>query len=87
MNDDTDDVVRVEFRTAVEVARTALADFNAHPLVPSKRGGPRRNPAFLTWREASSIALRWHALLPRERKSPDDELARLLGEWPRVRWG
>jgi uncharacterized protein (DUF736 family) len=73
--------IETEFNTAVATARHALERFNAEPMVPSKRGGPRVSPWFRVWVQSSEIAQRWHRQLARERDDPsiDDELDRLLG--------
>lgn len=44
------DDAQIEFKTNVEVARTALATWQAKPT--------REN--FLTYRDASEIAVKWH---------------------------
>jgi hypothetical protein len=73
--------VETEFQSAIAVARHALEQFNAEPLVESKRGGPRTSPWFRVWVQASEVARRWHKQLP-EKPPPtiDEELDRLLGE-------
>ena len=74
--------VETEFQSAIATAREALEQFNAEPLVESKRGGPRLSPWFRVWVQASEVAQRWHRQLASERDEPsiDDELDRLLGK-------
>jgi hypothetical protein len=74
--------IETEFNTAVATARSALEQFNAEPLVSSKRGGPRLSPWWRVWVQASEVAQRWHRQLQSERAEPtiDDELDRLLGK-------
>jgi hypothetical protein len=56
------DEIKIEFDSAVAVARHALAEFRRQPLVPSKRGGPRLSP----W---------WASRRQRERMSEDAKFA------------
>jgi hypothetical protein len=73
--------IKTEFDAAVAAARHALEQFNAEPLVASKRGGPRLSPWWRVWVQASEVAQRWHRQLQAEPEpSIDDELDRLLGE-------
>lgn len=71
-----------EFQAALATARHALREFNAEPLVTSKRGGPRLSPWFRTWVQSSEIAARWHRQLELDKPEPsiDDEIDRLLSE-------
>ena len=71
--------IEIEFQTAIGTARHALEQFNAEPLVDSKRGGPRLSPWFRVWIQASEIAQRWHRQRELEPEpSIDDEIDRLL---------
>jgi hypothetical protein len=77
--------IETEFETAIGTARHALEQFNAEPLVESKRGGPRLSPWWRVWVQASEVAQRWHRQLEREKseaeaESVDDVLDRILGE-------
>jgi hypothetical protein len=45
-----------EFHAALATARHALERFNAEPLVPAKRGGPRLSPWFRSCVQASEVA-------------------------------
>ena len=71
--------IQAEFEAAVATARHALEQFNAEPLIDSKRGGPRLSPWFRVWRDASEVAQRWHRQL-REQPEPevDDIIDRIL---------
>jgi hypothetical protein len=72
-----------EFQAALATARHALDRFNAQPLEPSKRGGPRLSPWWRVWVQASEVAQRWHRQRiaePNRTESNDDELDRLLSE-------
>ena len=71
---------QTEFQAALATARYALAQFNAEPLVASKRGGPRLSPWFRTWVQASEVAQRWHRQLDKSEPSIHDEIDRLLAE-------
>lgn len=72
--------VETEFQSAIATARYALQQFNAEPLVESKRGGPRLSPWFRVWVQASEVAQRCHRQRePQRPRSIDDELDRLLG--------
>ncbi len=79
--------VETEFASALATARHALEQFNAEPMVPSKRGGPRLSPWFRMWVQASEVAQRWHRQL-RPTRGPDylaptsleAELDRLIDE-------
>ena len=72
--------IRVELDAALVTARHALEQFNAEPMVASKRGGPRLSPWFRVWVQASEVAQRWHRQLEREKPEPsiDEEIDRLL---------
>lgn len=70
--------IKTEFETAVVTARNALEQFNAEPLVPSKRGGPRLSPWWRVWVQASDVAQRRHRCLDRE---PDHHGAVLALRW------
>jgi uncharacterized protein (DUF736 family) len=74
--------IQAERDSAIATARHALQQFNAEPLVPAKRGGPRLSPWFRVWVQASEVAARWHRQLELEKPEPsiDEELDRLLGE-------
>jgi hypothetical protein len=74
--------IDTEFNTAVATARHALEQFNAEPLVASKRGGPRLSPWFRVWVQSSEIAQRWCRQLARPdlMLSIDDEIDRILRE-------
>jgi uncharacterized protein (DUF736 family) len=74
--------IQTELDSAIATARRALEQFNAEPLVPAKRGGPRLSPWFRVWVQASEVAARWHRQVELEKPEPsiDDELDRLLGE-------
>ena len=52
--------VETEFQSALATARHALEQFNAEPVVPSKRGGPRLSPWWRVYVQASEVAQRWH---------------------------
>ena len=71
-----------EFKSALATARHALEQFNAAPLVESKRGGPRLSPWFRVWVQGSEVAQRWHRQLQSEGAEPtiDEELDRILGK-------
>ena len=75
-----------EYESAIAVARHALEQFNAEPLVASTRGGPRLSPWWRGWVPASEVAPRWHRQLERckpEHTGPwahDPDLDRLLDE-------
>jgi hypothetical protein len=73
---------QTERDSAIATARHALQQFNAEPLVPAKRGGPRLSPWFRVWVQASEVAARWHRQLELEKPEPsiDEELDRILGE-------
>jgi hypothetical protein len=72
--------IRTEFDEALATARHALEQFNAEPLVESKRGGPRLSPWFRVWVQASEIAQRWHRQLREEPEpSVDETIERILG--------
>jgi hypothetical protein len=73
--------IQAEFDTAIATARHALEQFNAEPLVASKRGGPRLSPWWRVWVQASEVAQRWHRQLEQSKPEPtiDEELDRLLG--------
>jgi hypothetical protein len=73
---------QTEFQTAIATARHALEQFNAEPLVASKRGGPRLSPWWRVWVQSSEVAQRWHRQLELEKSEPsiDEELDRILGE-------
>jgi hypothetical protein len=49
-----------EFQAAIATARHALEQFNAEPLIASKRGGPRLSPWWRVWVQASEVGQRWH---------------------------
>ena len=51
---------QMECQAAPTVARDALEQFHAEPMVESKRGGPRLNPWWRVYVQASGIAARWH---------------------------
>jgi hypothetical protein len=75
---------RAEFRAAIDIARHALEQFNAEPLIASKRGGPRLSPWFRTWVQASEVAQRWHRQVEREQANPgqnevDEVIDEILG--------
>ena len=74
--------IQAELDSAIVTARHALEQFNAAPVVPAKRGGPRLSPWFRVWVQASEVAARWHRQLELEKPEPsiDDEIDRLLGE-------
>ena len=74
--------VQTEFEAALATARHALEQFNAEPMVLSKRGGPRTSPWFRCWKEASEVAQRWHRQLELDKPEPsiDDEIDRLLAD-------
>jgi hypothetical protein len=74
--------IRAELDAALATARHALEQFNAEPIVASKRGGPRLSPWFRVWVQASEVAQRWHRQLQLEKPEPtiDEELDRLLGK-------
>ena len=75
--------VVTEFRSAVQVARHALDQFNAEPPIDSKRGGPRLSPWWRVWVQASEVAQRWHRQLEQETKSQqslDDTIDGLLSD-------
>ena len=73
------DEVETEFQSAIAVARHALAQFNAEPMVESKRGGPRLSPWFRTWVQASEVAQRWHRQRePQPPASIEETIDRLL---------
>ena len=73
--------IETEFNTAIATARDALEQFNAEPMVESKRGGPRLSPWWRVWVQASEVAQRWHRQLGQRQPEPsiDSELDRLLG--------
>jgi hypothetical protein len=73
---------QVELDAALATARHALNEFNAGPMVASKRGGPRLSPWFRVWVQASEVAQRWHRQLVSEGTEPtiDEELDRILGK-------
>ena len=81
MNGTTVDV-ETEFQSAITTARHALEQFNAEPLVESKRGGPRLSPWWRVWVQSSEVAQRWHRQLVQQRDDPtiDEEIDRLLGK-------
>jgi hypothetical protein len=69
-----------ELQSALATARHALEQFNAEPLVASKRGGPRISPWFRVWVQASEVAQRWHRQRHHDPEpSMDDALDRILG--------
>jgi hypothetical protein len=70
---------QTEFQTALATARDALEQFNAEPLVASKRGGPRLSPWWRVWVQASEVAQRCHRQLDRDMPEPSiqDEIDRL----------
>jgi hypothetical protein len=69
----------IEFESALSTARHALEQFNAEPLVASKRGGPRLSPWWRVWVQAQEVAQRWHRRLEREtEQSLDDVIEQLL---------
>ena len=74
--------MKTEFDMAIATARHALEQFNAEPLVESKRGGPRLSPWWRVWRDAEEVAQRWQRQLGRQVDEPsiDDELDRILGK-------
>ena len=51
---------QMECEAALTTARHALEQFNAEPMVASKRGGPRLSPWWRVYVQASGIAARWH---------------------------
>lgn len=62
---------RIEFETAVEVSRDALADYKADPTAAK----------FRIWRDSSEVAIKWcraQRLNGSETSSTDDELEKLL---------
>jgi cell division septum initiation protein DivIVA len=65
---------QTEFQRALATARHALEQFNAEPLVASKRGGPRLSPWFRVWVQASEVAQRWHR---QQSRRPDPTLGDL----------
>ena len=73
---------QIEFQTALATARDALEQFDAEPLVESKRGGPRLSPWWRVWVQASEVAQRWHRQLDRDKPAPSiqDEIDRLLAD-------
>ncbi len=83
--------VETEFQSAVTTARHALEQFNAEPMVASKRGGPRLSPWFRVWVQASEVAQRWHRQRePQPDPSIEETIDRLLapeGEGPRAEGG
>ena len=73
--------IKIEFETAVETANHALEQFNAEPLIPSKRGGPRLSPWWRVYVQASEVAVRWHRQLREEpEESMEDAIDRILSE-------
>jgi hypothetical protein len=71
--------IQGEFEAALATARHALEQFNAEPLIDSKRGGPRLSPWFRVWRDSSEVAQRWHRQLQEEPEpSLDDTIDRIL---------
>jgi hypothetical protein len=80
--------IKTEFEAAVATARHALEQFNAEPLVSSKRGGPRPSPWWRVYVQASEVAQRWLRRLEAEPEpSMDDEIDRLLGQGEEPRLG
>ena len=72
--------IKSEFEAAVGTARHALEQFNAEPLVDSKRGGPRLSPWWRVYVQSSEVAQRWHRQLQAEPEpSVDDVIDRILG--------
>jgi hypothetical protein len=72
--------VQTEFEAAISTARHALEQFNAEPLIASKRGGPRLSPWWRVYVQSSEVAQRWHRQLPPGREPTiDEELDRILG--------
>jgi hypothetical protein len=75
--------VETEFDAALSTARHALEQFNAEPLVASKRGGPRLSPWWRVYVQASEVAQRWHRQREEQRPpSIDEEIDRLMAGNP-----
>ena len=71
--------IETEFQAAVSTARHALEQFNAKPLVASKRGGPRLSPWWRVYVQSSEVAQRWYRQRdPQPPRSLDEELDRIL---------
>jgi hypothetical protein len=72
---------QMECEAALTTARHALEQFNAEPMVASKRGGPRLSPWWRVYVQASEVAARWHRQLELEKPEPsiDETIDRLLG--------
>lgn len=65
------DDARIEFETAVEMARDALADYKADPTAAK----------FRIWRDSSEVAIKWcraQRLSQETESSADKELEALL---------
>jgi hypothetical protein len=73
--------VETEFQSAVATARHALEQFNAEPMVASKRGGPRLSPWWRVWVQSSEIAQRWHRQRePQPDPTIEETIDRLLAD-------
>jgi hypothetical protein len=73
--------IKTEFEAAIATARNALEQFNAEPLVDSKRGGPRLSSWWRVYVQASEVAQRWHRQLRDEPEpSVDEVIDQLLSE-------
>lgn len=73
--------IQAQFDTAIATANNALEQFNAEPLVDSKRGGPRLSPWWRVYVQANEVAVRWHRQLREQpEESVDDVIGRILGE-------
>jgi hypothetical protein len=73
----------MEFHAAIATARHALEQFNAEPMLPSKRGGPRLSPWFRAWVQASEVAQRWHRQMERDKPAEsfdESEFEQLLAD-------
>jgi hypothetical protein len=76
-----DDVLKLIFADAIEIARTAKAELAKSPVVATKRGGGRVSPWLRVWSEAVQNACRLARLLKDSDAPPpslDEELENLL---------
>jgi hypothetical protein len=76
-----DDVLKLVFEDAIEIARMAKAELAKAPIVRSKRGGPRTSAWLRVWTEATQNAVRLARLLKDSDDPPpslDEELENLL---------
>jgi hypothetical protein len=68
-----DDVLKLVFEDAIDIARTAKTELSKAPVVRSKRGGPQTSSWLRVWTEAVQNAVRLARLL----KDSDDPLPSL----------